>query len=148
MGQIITTKNDDAGSIQFIYLQGNYMTEKQLQNALYLMIQNNPNAMKAFVAKETLERKSIHAFFIDLKRFGCVSGMVASLNHYDQTHQFFETYYEEIELLRLEYQRASDVAIQDLQYDLKTALAWFAFEYTAEKLAHEFQILDGESRYA
>jgi hypothetical protein len=119
---------------------GNPMKEKQLQNALYLIEKNNPNTIKAYVAKEALARKSIHAFFIDLKRFGCVSGMVISLNHYDKTHQFFETYYEEIEQLRQENQRVSDVTIHDLQYDLKTALAWFAFEQTAEQLIHELQI--------
>ena len=119
------------------------MTEQQLRNALHLIIKNNPNTIGAFVAKEALKREVIATFFHDLRTLGCISGMVSALNQYPQTHHFFETYYEEIEQLRLKYLKQSTVLLCEVAYDLKTALAWFAFEQIAFELAFTLTIEEG-----
>lgn len=119
------------------------MTEKQLRNTLHLIINNNPNTIGAFVAQEALKREGIATFFHDLRTLGCISGMVSALNHYPQTHHFFETYYEEIEQLRLKYLKQATVLLCEVAYDLKTALAWFAFEQTALELTFTLNIEEG-----
>lgn len=119
------------------------MTEKQIRNALYLFIENHPKSIKAYVAKEALKQKSLASFFRVLRQRGCISGMVYSLNHYPQTHEFFESYYEEIECFRLKYLKSATEIVYEAQYDLKTALVWFAFEQAACELVHEFKIEEG-----
>ena len=117
------------------------MKEKQIRTTLHYIIQNEPNSIKAFVAKQALQRNSIRGFFDGVAKQGCVSGIICALNYYQQTHQFFDCYYEEIEKLRIDVERKTKAPIR-LEYDLKTSLSWFAFEQTAYELANELRISD------
>jgi hypothetical protein len=112
----------------------------KLKKALRNIIKEDPASIKSCVAQEALEKDNIRDFFNDLSNHGCVSGMVSSLIYYNQTHQFFDTYYEQIETLRLQYEEETGLQIQ-LGNDLKNTLAWFAFEQTAYQIATEFEIL-------
>lgn len=119
------------------------MTQKHIRNALHLIVEHCPNSLKAVVANEALKRGDTISFFKDLRELGCISGMVSSLNHYPHTHQIFETYYEDIEQLRLKYLKHSTELICEVEYDLKTALVWFAFEQTALELSLELDMEKG-----
>jgi hypothetical protein len=113
----------------------------KLKKSLRKIIKQEPASIKAFVAEEALENDNIRHFFNDLSNHGCVSGMVSSLIYYRQTHSFFDTYYEQIETLRLHYEEETGGQI-GLGNDLKNTLAWFAFEETAYQLASELQIIE------
>lgn len=69
----------------------------------------------------------------DLMSHGCVSGMVGELIYYHQTHEWFDTYYEEIMELVEEYEEMLGEKLQ-WQGDMKNWFAWFSFEETARKL--------------
>ncbi|KAB8154287.1 hypothetical protein EZY14_007565 [Kordia sp. TARA_039_SRF] len=117
------------------------MNPKHTKLKLRYIIHNEPGSIKAFVAQELLSKKNYQAFFDTLFIKGCACGVVSSLKHYDQTHYFFDKYYDQIETLRLERDDEPYDPIP-LQYDLKTTLAWFAFEQTASDLAYELGIYD------
>ena len=118
------------------------MKEKKTRKSLNYIIQNEPNTIKAFVAKEALLRNNIESFFHSLTKRGCISGIICTLNHYEQTHKFFDFYYDEIEKLRMEFEKQTGTPVK-LEYDLKTVLSWFAFEQTACQLISELEIFDG-----
>jgi len=117
------------------------MRTKTIQKHLEQIIEDEPASIKAFVAQEALDcGDDIINYFRDVTEHGCISGMVTSLIYYSQTHQFFETYYEQIEELRQEFEEATGTKL-DLGNDLKNTLAWFAFEETAHQLASEFDLV-------
>ena len=109
-----------------------------VKEKLEAIIQNEPNTIKAQVAKEALDYTSeyIVSFFEDLFRYGCISGMVASLVYYVDTHQFYDAHYNEIERIRENYEEFTEYPLS-IQGDLKNFLAWFSFEQTAYELANE-----------
>lgn len=111
------------------------MNDTFLRQSLNCIVQNEQGSIKAYVAREVLERNNVKAFFTTLSQRGCISGMISELNHYKQTHEFFDQYYEEIEQLRIDTGKAIRI-----EYDLKTSLAWFAFEQTALNIANELGI--------
>ncbi|MDO6733002.1 hypothetical protein Q4577_23645 [Marinovum sp. 2_MG-2023] len=67
--------------------------------------------------------------------------MISSLIYYTDTRGFFDTHYSEIEDLREEVEDELGAPLT-LQRDLKTNLAWFAFEETAFRMAREDLGLD------
>lgn len=109
-----------------------------VKEKLEVIIQNEPNTIKALVAQEALDYTSeyIVSFFEDLFRYGCISGMVTSLVYYVDTHQFYDTHYNEIERIRENYEEFTEYPLS-IQGDLKNFLAWFSFEQTAYELANE-----------
>jgi hypothetical protein len=119
--------------------KGENMNDTFLRKSLNCIIQNEPNTLKAYVAKEAIQRKKIKSFFVSLTKRGCISGIIGSLNSYQQTHQFFDQYYDEIEQLRIDNQKQTGEQIK-IPYDLKTSLSWFAFEQTAQNLVQELDI--------
>jgi len=112
---------------------------KEITDQLHNIIESYPNTIKAMVAQEALDYDDISAFFNDLLQHGCQSGMITSLIYYDQTHEFFDNHYDEIEDLREEYCEQTGEHPQP-QGDLKNWYAWFAFEETAYRMAMELNI--------
>ena len=106
---------------------------------LEMIVENEPQTLRAAVAREALNHDDPAEFFSDLQNHGCVSGLVSSLIYYTDTHAFFDKYYEEIEDLRCEYEEETGVQI-NIQHDLKNFLAWFAFEETAYQMASELEL--------
>jgi len=116
------------------------MKNKTIKKKLKETIKNEPASIAAFVAQEALDSGyDLKSYFRDIAQHGCVSGMVTSLTYYRQTHQFFDTYYEQIEGLGQEFEEVTGTKL-DLGHDLKNTLAWFAFEGTAYQLAIEFDL--------
>lgn len=115
------------------------MKENELKQRLNYIILNEPNSIKAFVAKEALKRKDINKFFGTVTKKGCVSGMITTLNFQEQTHHFFNSYYDEIEELRLNFEEQSGGPI-DMPFGIKNTFTWFAFEQTAKHLIQELDI--------
>jgi len=60
--------------------------------------------------------------------------------YYTDTHKFFDTYYEEIEELRSEYEDSTGCSVDIQGRDIKNTLAWFAFEQTAYNLANKLEL--------
>lgn len=69
----------------------------------------------------------------DVLQYGCISGVVTELIYHYQTHEWFDTYYHEIEELREQYEHETGEPLQ-IQGDLKNCLAWFSFEETLRRL--------------
>ena len=118
------------------------MIEKELKQRLHYIALNEPNSIKAFVAKEALQSKNIPSFFKRLQQDSCISGMISSLNHFEQTHTFFENYYDDIEHLRFKHTQKTLTYLQQ-PYDLKTLMVWFAVEQTALLLSEELGVTYG-----
>lgn len=116
-----------------------HQKEKQLRTILLNIATNEPNSIRAFVANEALKTSDINKFFKTIAKKGCISGMIASLNFEEQTHHFFNTYYDEIEELRVNFENKSGGPI-DMPFGIKNTFTWFAFEQTAENIALELQI--------
>jgi len=110
-----------------------------LRKKLHKILAEPQESIRKEVAREALEYGSedIVSFFEDLLSHGCVSGMIGSLIYYVDTHKFFDTYYDEIEELRLEWEDSIGIAL-GTSGDWKNYMAWFAFEETAYRLANEF----------
>lgn len=98
-------------------------------------------SIRKIVAQEALDHSydDPKNFFCDLLSHGCASGMIGSLIYYRDTHKFFDLHYSEIEELRYEYEDNLGEPLQ-IKGDLKNFFAWFAFEETAYRLAHELEL--------
>ena len=88
--------------------------------------------------------------FLDVMKFGCVSGVCRDLVFYEQTKRFYETYKHEInELLwKSDFNNFTDLFGSDwdpydplaLEEDNQNLLAWFGFEETITNIALKFGI--------
>jgi len=110
-----------------------------MKTQLQQIINNDPNSIKAEVAKEALCYDDPRTFFTDLLQFGCVSGWVGSLIYYVDTHAFYDRYYDEIETLREDYEDSIGEPLR-IKGDLKNFFAWFSYEETAYQLACELEL--------
>ena len=111
------------------------------EETLTELVENNPKSISACVIEDALDYHSIESFFTDLLSHGCSSGIVSRLIYYEDTHQFYDDHYEEIEGIR---SQIVDMGIE-LQWpdgDLKNHLAWLAYEETARHIA--FNVLELE----
>lgn len=104
---------------------------------LHQVLKDHPDTIRAAVAKEALEHTDVDAFFDDLLQHGCISGMVSSLVYYQDTHNFYDKYYQEIENIRQEVEEATGHPL-NIEGDLKNYLAWLSFEVTAGILLEEW----------
>lgn len=98
-------------------------------------IETIPNSIEAAVAIEALDYQedSALSFFRDLLQNGCSSGMIGSLIYYQQTHDFFDDHYSEIEDIRCQIEEDLGQPIQ-IKGDLKNFFSWLAFEEVARKM--------------
>lgn len=111
--------------------------EKQLQQKIQTLVNENPNTITACVAQEALDYTGgIQNFFADLLTNGCVSGMISSLVYYTDTEAFFDTHYHEIMDIKTEYEESTGTPLA-IPYQLKNFLAWFAFETVAYQLTQK-----------
>lgn len=117
---------------------GNSLNPSSLKDKLQI-IQQNAFGIQSFVIQETLEHDDIAAFLYDVIEHGCQSGIVSSLIYYNDTHCFYDIYYDEIEVLREDWKDSTGVPIT-IKGDLKNFFAWFAFEQIAFQLGQELGI--------
>ena len=88
--------------------------------------------------------------FLDVMKFGCVSGVCRDLVFYEQTKRFYENYKREInellwksefnnfnELFGSGWDSYDPLALED---DNQNLLAWFGFEETITNIAYKFGI--------
>ena len=117
------------------------MTKTTLIKTLQTIANSRDNTIEKYVAQEALNHgDNPENFFQDILTYGCVSGMVSGLVYYTDTHKFFDTYYEEIEELRNEYENSTGSPVDIQDRDLKNTLAWFAFEQVAYSLANKLEL--------
>ena len=99
------------------------------------------DSIRKEVVQEALEYDEPKEFFSILSRYGCVSGHVSKLVWYNQTHAFFNRYYDDIENLRYQYEDMLGEPLKP-KGDLMNWFAWFAFEETARQIANELELED------
>ena len=105
--------------------------KKQLQE----IIDQEPHAIKAVVAKELIEQEDPKQFSNDLYHYGCISGMVGSMIYYHDTYAFFDKHYHEI--LEIRGEMISEGVFDEKGFtDLKNEWAWIAYEYVAREIAY------------
>lgn len=104
------------------------------------------NSIQHYVLAEIFERldgrstdKEIKDFFEDFEH-GCASGVVSGLIEYEDTHAFFDRFYNEIEELRKDFEEEPQNFLHPGDQDLKTFFAWFAFEKVADDLVNKLEI--------
>jgi hypothetical protein len=123
--------------------QNNHLFINKARVILDVILQTEPRTLRAAVACEALTYwgDDPREMFEDLACHGCQSGMINNLIFYADTHTFFDTHYREIDDLRdaTEEEMGEPLTIRG---DLKNALAWFAFEETALRMAREDLQLD------
>lgn len=76
---------------------------------------------------------SLKNSFSDLLHYGSNNGSVARLIYYKDTHEFFDTHYDEIEKLRMEA-REHGLEIE-IKGDFQDFMARFGYETVARNLA-------------
>ena len=112
------------------------MTNNELKNKLQNIIDNTyGDTLETEVATEALKSDDIQSFFSGLFRHGCVSGWISSLVYYSDTQKFYDKHYNQIEILRSEFDEMG--CPLKVGYDLKNDYAWFAFEVTASRLTEK-----------
>jgi len=118
------------------------MNNNEMTKYLNEICNESGDSIKKAVAQEALSYTSdeLTSFFNDLLKFGCQSGMISILIYYDDTHQFFQKHYAEIEEIRQEYEDCNGIILQP-QGDLMNWYSWFAFEEIARRLAMHCGIL-------
>jgi hypothetical protein len=116
----------------------NASNTNSITKKLQEIVKNNPNTIKACVAKEALEHSydNIKNFFSDLLQHGCISGMISSLIYYKDTEEFFHKYYEEIIDLKTEFEESTGESLK-IPHQVANYLAWFSFEKVSYQLANE-----------
>jgi len=117
-------------------------TEKICQRLRQIRDEKGSSIRKE-VAREALtygDREPIK-IFSDLLQHGCISGMIACLIYYRDTHAFFLKYYDQIEELRINIEDSLGESLKPIG-DLMNWYSWFAFEETARVLAEELGILN------
>lgn len=82
---------------------------------------------------EIVEENGGKDFANDVLQYGCQSGLVGELIYYNDTHKWYDEFYNEIEELREEYEEMLGEPLQ-AKGDLKNWFAWFSFEETVRKL--------------
>ena len=117
------------------------MNNKEIKKRLIEIANRKEENIQKQVAKEALSYscENIRDFFIDLMKYGCVSGMISILIYYCDTHEFFNNHYDEIESLRTEYEESTGLVLNP-EGDLMNWYSWFAFETVARNLAESFGI--------
>jgi len=81
--------------------------------------------------------KEILHHITDVLEYGCRSGVVSELIYYEDTHAFFDRFYDDIEELRVtSYEYDSNLPLLS-DADLKNTLAWFGFENAVYDIAVE-----------
>jgi len=117
------------------------MKNEIVQKKLIKITKESCSSIRKEVAREALYHSytNICDFFSDLTRNGCICGMISILIYYRDTHAFFLKYYDQIEVLRNEYEQSTGLTLQP-QGDLMNWYSWFAFEETARRLSKELGI--------
>lgn len=123
--------------------QNNRLSADQARAILEHICTNEERTLRSAVAREALAfwTDDPRQMFEDLALAGCQAGTISSLIYYADTHSFFDTFYEEIEELREDWEDQIGEPVQ-IRGDLKNFLAWFAFEETAFRMAREDLGLD------
>jgi hypothetical protein len=102
---------------------------------------NTENKIEKLILSDAIEHGEDYAigYLKDVVTHGCVSGVVSRLIYYSDTHNFFDTYYDEIMQTIEEYETETG---EKPQYDgdMKNWYAWFAYEWYARKVLNKLEI--------
>ncbi len=126
------------------------MTNKSIKNLLTELVEEQKSIkfLEGYVAETILDdldsysgdtKARVKSWFNDLMRGGCSSGFVSSLLYYTDTHNFFDTYSDEILTIYANLQEELGQPIE-IKGDPKNFLSWFGFEESARTLAYKLGI--------
>lgn len=74
------------------------------------------------------------SYMQDVLRHGCISGMVGELIYTKDCQEWYDTYYNDIEELRIQFEVELREPLEIGDRDLKNTYAWFSFEETVREL--------------
>ena len=106
---------------------------------LSLVMAQKSNKLRSHVAEILLTANETSALIKDILAFGCASGCISSLVYRADTHEFYDTFYSEIEELRENYDFLNGSSLV-IKGDLKNCLAWFSFQEVTRQIAYEMGI--------
>lgn len=116
------------------------MTHYELKKSLHEIIKNAPLvSIERDVIAEALAHEDAFRFFAELTRYGCESGLIASMIYHQDTHRFYDKHYHEIESLRLDWEGMSGNPMM-IEGDLKNFYAWFSFQNVAFRIARDLEL--------
>lgn len=111
-----------------------------IRNSLGDISETTENTLKKAVINYALKTyetdEDTRQFFKELLEQGCQSGIITNLIQYKDTHAFCDKYYCEIENIRLKLMETG-VLSKFPESDLKTYLAYVAFEEMAQEVFYE-----------
>ncbi len=110
----------------------------KIARQLQAIVAKESDTIRAYVAQTALRYGSYGPaqMFADLSNCGCQCGTIGSLIYYQDTHAFFDRFYDEIEEMREQYEDELGEPLH-IKGDLKNWFAWFAFEEAAFRMAHD-----------
>ncbi|WP_452597577.1 DUF7222 domain-containing protein [Pontimicrobium sp. MEBiC01747] len=116
------------------------MTNNELKNKLQDIATETENTLKKVVIDEILSNyeDEIETGFHNIICYHRTFGMVDSFIFYVDMQAFFDTHYEWIHDAILDYEDRYGIPF-NFQYkdDIKSELAWVAFQETANQMAYE-----------
>jgi len=107
---------------------------KEATKALKEIAQTHESTIMRIVAQDALDSRYPLQYLADVVRHGCVSGAVTGLIYYVDTHQFYDTHYDEIEAIRYDWEDQTGFKLQP-EGDLKNWFSWFAYEQKCFELS-------------
>lgn len=109
--------------------------KQQLQNL------KGESELKDYVIDSILNNDDdyVENYIKDVITYGCVNGAVPELIYYSDTHAFYDKFYDDIEILREEYEEQLGEPIT-IKGDLKNFFAWFAYEQTCYQIANDLNL--------
>ena len=110
-----------------------------MKEKLEILLKENPNTITAEVVQEALDSEDPKGWFDDLLQYGCQSWMVSSLIRYNDTHKFYDNYYDEIEDIRYELTDQWILENNFIEGDLKNYFAWLSFEHVAYNIYNQLE---------
>ena len=103
------------------------------------LVNADPDSLQANVATIilNLSAEDPHAFLSDIVQDGTLNGLYNNLRYHTDTDAFFDSFYDDIEVLRVEVERVTGEPLI-IQGELKDFFTWFGFKAAAQIILREF----------
>ena len=104
-------------------------TDISLEDYLKAIVEKQSKCIAQSIARTALDEEEPILFLQNVLEYGCAFLALPDFVLYRDIHQFFDIHYKEIDILRDKY----EISVP-FKEDLKSYLAYFAFETVAREL--------------
>lgn len=105
-----------------------------------LLKEATPGTIRHKALTDALENETPIDYLRDVAQHGCVSGVCTDLIYYNDTHEFFDTFYNDIQENLEHHEQMTGMKVNiDSTSDIKNQLAWFGYESEVHKIHDELQ---------